>query len=412
MKILLAIVAFVFPLGVFAAGGDFSRLLGQGMQGEDVRQLQKLLNKDPETRIAEYGVGSPGNETMYFGLGTKRALIKFQEKYAAEILVPSGFSVGTGFFGSKTREKIMSLLGGNTPVSSSVSTPSVFAVKSSKEPALPSIDRKEFTISLHGLKTYAEFYQEFGTIGTRITFSPEEMAGMKKIQMNTGLKGEVVERVATLEELIDLLKNGEPVDSLRPSFIAWKNLSERTIAELKKIPVTYYTLEVNQEMTSWFTYYAQTADRLSKGGLTTEQIGGIAREFEILGKSHQKVFGANINKTESETPGTFSFVNRAQAFTCAAFQGPIYNFGGRILAIVPCDFGILDYVSPPCGGIMFFTFPVLAANPFMAKWGPYVPSAAVLGRSFAAPGVCPIIIVPHPYEAVVIYFGASAGPGV
>ena len=42
---------------------------------------------------------------------TKIAVIRFQEKYASEILVPSGLDKGTGFVGLKTRSKINQLLG-------------------------------------------------------------------------------------------------------------------------------------------------------------------------------------------------------------------------------------------------------------------------------------------------------------
>jgi len=41
--------------------------------------------------------------TGYFGPITKRALIKFQEKYQKEILSPIHLKKGTGFFGPLTR---------------------------------------------------------------------------------------------------------------------------------------------------------------------------------------------------------------------------------------------------------------------------------------------------------------------
>lgn len=51
-----------------------------------------------------------GYVTGNFGKLTEAAVIKFQEKYASEILTPFELSEGTGFVGEKTRQKINQLL--------------------------------------------------------------------------------------------------------------------------------------------------------------------------------------------------------------------------------------------------------------------------------------------------------------
>lgn len=105
------------------AGFSFKKDLMQGDTDPDVKELQKLLNNAPDTLVSSSGVGSAGQETTYFGPATKAAVIKFQEKYSSEILVPAGLSAGTGLVGLKTRTKLNLLLGVAAPTVASVGYP-------------------------------------------------------------------------------------------------------------------------------------------------------------------------------------------------------------------------------------------------------------------------------------------------
>jgi peptidoglycan hydrolase-like protein with peptidoglycan-binding domain len=80
---------------------SLSRNFSIGSRGDDVKLLQEILSKD--------GVYPEGLITGFFGNLTRRAVIRFQEKYAAEILRPIGLVRGTGFVGAATRAKANAL---------------------------------------------------------------------------------------------------------------------------------------------------------------------------------------------------------------------------------------------------------------------------------------------------------------
>jgi hypothetical protein len=69
----------------------FSKELKLGDTHPDVKELQKMLNASPDTMIVLEGAGSPGEETSYFGMKTRDALIKWQVK--------KGISPQSGYFG-------------------------------------------------------------------------------------------------------------------------------------------------------------------------------------------------------------------------------------------------------------------------------------------------------------------------
>ncbi len=97
-------------------GFRFTRELGYGSVGEDVRYMEIIFNADPQTRIAVSGVSSPGQESDMFGNMTKNAVRRFQAKYAAEILHPWNTTVPTGYAGMQTIKKLNKILEGSTTI--------------------------------------------------------------------------------------------------------------------------------------------------------------------------------------------------------------------------------------------------------------------------------------------------------
>lgn len=78
---------------------QFKNNISSGAQGKDVEELQKCLAKDKE-------IYPEGEISGYFGPKTKTAVIKFQEKYAQDVLRPFGLEKGTGEVRKATIEKL------------------------------------------------------------------------------------------------------------------------------------------------------------------------------------------------------------------------------------------------------------------------------------------------------------------
>lgn len=82
---------------------SFARNLTLGSSGSDVKCLQGILNSAADTQVSASGVGSSGNESMYFGNLTKAAVMKFQTKNA--------ISPVAGYVGPITRAKLNTMIG-------------------------------------------------------------------------------------------------------------------------------------------------------------------------------------------------------------------------------------------------------------------------------------------------------------
>ena len=75
------------------------------MNNNEVDCLQEFLKSHLP------GIYPEGLITGNFLSLTQSAVIRFQEKYAEDILIPLGLEAGTGFVGLATRTKINQILG-------------------------------------------------------------------------------------------------------------------------------------------------------------------------------------------------------------------------------------------------------------------------------------------------------------
>ncbi len=252
-------------------------------------------------------------------------------------------------------------------------------------------------------KSVGDYYKSFIDIALKVNFSNEELALLKKD--NDG------KRALLLEELIENAAGGADLNELRSSFSAWHQLDERILAELKKYPVNNEISSIHKSLTDWFSYHSSIAKLLNEENLSVSQINQLQKEFRDKAKTHTIWFGESLTKLKKSPD--FAFIPKAQAITCGAVvPPPFYHFGGRVLFMFPCNWGIVETISLPCGGLLLFTYPVLVANPYL--WKKPTIGSAVLGRSTIFPGICPLGVCPacvlYPYEAVVLYFGTSGLP--
>ena len=82
----------------------FLNMLKYGMSGSEVKYLQIMLAEEESDIYPENHISG------LFYPKTKEAVIRFQNKYASEILLPLGLSEGTGIVGESTRNKLNDIL--------------------------------------------------------------------------------------------------------------------------------------------------------------------------------------------------------------------------------------------------------------------------------------------------------------
>lgn len=263
-------------------------------------------------------------------------------------------------------------------------------------------DTKEI-VSKTEIEDIENYYTQFFNAINGASFTEEESSAIQKTDDNIAF---------SLEELIEKAVKGENLNELKKSFSFWQKLDERVLIELNKIAPAPKTFSFHQVMLKWFEYHSKIASRFSEENLSQDQIIELSQQFQREAEIHNLKFGKSLSKLKS-LPG-FVLIPTAQAFTCGALvPPPFYHFGGRVVGFVPCYLGIVVAITPPCGGLLYFSYPIMAANPFL--WKKPTPGAAILGRAFVLPSICFLAgscptCVPIPYEAWVLYFGTSLTP--
>lgn len=269
----------------------------------------------------------------------------------------------------------------------------------------PLVSRDELAVDWNGINSADDYFKKFAELTVKISFDVNELGQIKKLSP----KGD---RAPMLEELIAVMVSGKGTEETRRALRAWNDLDTKMADALKKTAVSGGMIEVNRELVSWYAFHGSVAKQLSDPSITKDKIGELSNQYNILAPIHTNVFGKNIASIKNSNG--FTLINKADAFTCGAFRGSFYHFGGKITFTNYCNLGVVDIVSIPCGGLIFFPYATAAINPY--NWhNIYTISNAVLGRSIVGPPpfVCPVGCgVPPcgyqiPYEATALYYGTG-----
>lgn len=263
----------------------------------------------------------------------------------------------------------------------------------------PFISDGEMNIRADGAENSAEYYTNFIDSLKAIAFTDAEREAMGKDK--DGM-------ILLLEELLDEAIAENNLTALRLSFAGWRNLDEKVSAELAKMPISRKMAPTNRLLMGWYRYHSGIAKKLSEEELSQEQLKALREQFKKNAGIHNAGFRSSVASLKNSPNFAIFSIPEAQAVTCGAVvPPPFYHFGGRVITMWGCAQGIVETISPPCGGEILFLYPVLAANPYLYK-KPTIGSE-VLGRATFIPGVC-ISVPPIPYEATVLYFGSSLLP--
>lgn len=415
--------AFLLTNTAFAQGTNlvsvteiFSTNLRVGDRGEDVQTLQKVLNSLPETKLGDTGPGAPGEETTYFGELTKGAVVKFQEKYAQEILFPIQLVQGTGFVGPMTREKLNeaavsagitanmqgtsgsgTLSGGATGItgSSQGSTGQTTAIKPKITSLSPTsgINGTEITIRGEG------FTSTGNTIRTTFGLFENIPSGDRKT-INFKFFSDVVEKQLGVEEM---KQNGITATDILEELVAPLPTASTTVPVIvgvanKNGGSNFVQFDLDMDITH---YLATSTVSTNTNGhpLLLQRVASFLSNFTIAKIAEAKKKGpspAEIAKKLADSQWN-QLTGSTGGGGSVGGAGPA--FGGNVIMVIPC----------PCSAGVAFTIRPVAGSP-----GPYFapyfswkanyaifPGNWVLG-SAPLPGACLTVAFCYPYSAPLI----------
>ena len=356
----------VFP--AISKAYTFSKNLGLGSKGEEVRELQKILNLDPYTRVAATGPGSRGRETVYFGSLTKKALLKFQNKYKKDITGPLGIIYESGNVGNLTRVKL-NKLSGNSQIAATATPPLSTPPGSTQTPPapqtiiLPDVNAADFNITASGASSFKEFYEGMINHLPAKQLTPENYQALLKAADN---------RVFLPRELITKALGDNSFSNIHSSLAVFKDLLQNFKNAARQTPLTDSKINGVEDFIHSVDLPIMLIDKvfaLESGTITKSTFNDYYQQYLTTAASlSNKVRGyLSVGNTlrppslASGEAGPLSFSKRVKKFIenlgfikVAEASASYTPFGGKIQSI--------DYTTCDCSGAELISINDYASN--------------------------------------------------
>jgi len=350
----------VRPLSAGETEGFF-RNLSFGDRGADVFRLQRFLNADPDTVVAPAGPGSPGKETAYFGLATKRAVIRFQEKYKDEVLSPARLPAATGFVGPLTRAKLNSLLarGSAEPKPPVAGRPPAPPTGSSSLPTTPSPEQAVKILSVSPSRVWAGdtvkiFGEGFTPVGNSVTLHYGLIE--KRFENLPSPDGKSISFVYQPPELKTMSE--AEIRALPPSLVSQlEGPARQAGATLGDILKPYKGLRNKEELASFLEKNGRSIDDLyDLYYITVQNTKGEAMSGTALLYGMRKLsFESAVSLRDPLLTGVSRLLRAVMPEAAAARPGG--GFKSQPVMYCTCGGGHLSIYTSITGGGGFFYFP-------------------------------------------------------
>ncbi|MSU55554.1 MAG: peptidoglycan-binding protein [Candidatus Taylorbacteria bacterium] len=375
----------------------FQRNFGLGSRGEDVLNLQKLLNLDSETRVAISGIGSPGQETGSFGYLTRDAVIKFQKKYIKDILLTN--QVPTGYVGPKTLKQLNKLAKAKTVVDNRTKTNNV-----SSQLPLPSVVSRAPSVQLR-TPAIISVYPDRVRQGDTVTVSGENFSSTgNTVRLRFGqiedtfynlpsVDGKTISFTYQPPDVKTMTK--DEILALPPQTLsAILNPIKAAGGSIDDIVAPYRSIKNERDFKTFLNRNGHSLDELyDKFYITVENIYGVGTSRTVALWGLRKLqFGMSLSDNDS----FFSIISSLfESFTPKAHaQGTAEGgINSGIIMYCTCADGYLtfmmDYSQNGGSGLYYWSssFQATTGNPMMS--GPH------LGFFIQNAGICVVGVEPY-----------------